>query len=661
MNSLPSQTISTFMWRSVAPAIILSALLGLLLSFVHGFVRHYQEKHQHIEQLAELVTMSASTADGTTIVAEQVAYLLENEPSIHSILFYSTPKPIDEVNQSKDDWKNALFANTVSFNYPVISHYINDSRLNNSDVIQEAVIKTDVIKKDVIKNNPTTNQRLATTQSIEQADNNSDLVGYINITLDVNELRLQWLQRSLLLWFIALILAFALALYILRKLKWLVNDIEALAEVCYLVAKNKELEQLPVIPQRFDFQELVQIKQTFIMLFNRLQEVRQDYEELAVFEQQLHSKDLSLDVQLHNFQSMITHELKTSLNAIVGGLQLLDYDHLTREQKDAVEIIQDGSDKLVLSLEQIIQLNQIQKGQISINRIEFNPLQLIADMLAEFEPIAQRKGLELVSHIHHIDYRLAGDVEKIQQILSILLSNAIKFTPVGKVMITSQLTHFDQSNRWQIGIEDTGIGIDSNHISDIFNPFFQVDSSQTRQYEGSGVGLPIVKKMAQLMDATIEVDSTLGRGTKFTLIIPMANQQQKRQQHLLAGLTVIYYYYHEVGALGKEIERLGATIIYCQHEQLAMDKMQTQTVNMVMFAEDVFPNKAESVAKHIRQLESAGNGHRALLVYWYPQYQAQYLDSFEHGLKSAGIDYCYSANYKDKALSDLLKSWLVWT
>ena len=295
---------------------------------------------------------------------------------------------------------------------------------------------------------------------------------------------------------------------------------------------------------------------------------------------------------------------------------------------------------------------------MSINCIAFNPLQLIADLLAEYEPIARQKRLELISRIHHIDYGLEGDAEKIKQILSILLSNAIKFTPAGQVTITSQLTHFDKSNRWQISVKDTGIGIDSTHIDDIFNPFFQVDSSQTRQYEGSGVGLPVVKQMAQLMGATIEVDSTLGSGTQFMLTISMTNKQQSRQQHLLAGLTIIYYYYHEVGFLAKELERLGATVIYRQHETLVIEEMNVRQVNMVMFAEDIFPSKAESLAKRIRQFESE---HRALLVYWYPPHRAKQLDSFEHGLKAAGVDYCYSATYKDKALSDLLKRWLVWT
>ena len=402
----------------------------------------------------------------------------------------------------------------------------------------------------------------------------------------------------------------------------------------------------------------MQIKQAFTTLFNRLQESKQDYEALAAFEQQLHQKDLSLDVQLHNFQSMITHELKTSLNAIVGGLQLLDDEHLNDEQKDAVDIIHNGSDKLVLALDQIIQLNQIQKGQVSLQISEFNPLQLIADLLADFEPIARQKGLALISHIHHIDYSLEGDVGKIQQILSILLSNAIKFTPVGEVSITSQLTHFDNSNRWQIRVKDTGIGIDSGFIDDIFNPFFQVDSSQTRQYEGTGIGLPVVKQMTQLMGASISVESTLGVGTEFVITIPTSNQRQSRQQQLLTGLVVVYYYDQDSGALLDELQRLGAHVICYQHEQLVIDEMQHRKVDMVMFAEDVLASKAELVAKRIRASET---DYRALLVFWYPQQRARHLDSFEHGLKAAGVDYCQVATYEDKALSNLLKSWLAWS
>lgn len=648
MNSPRSRTIPMLIWRSVVQAITLAVLAGFILSFVYGLTYHYKETHRHIDQLAAVLTASASTAEGADIVAEQVAFLLENEPSIQSILFYSTPQPISDTSQSRGDWKNALFADTVSFNYPVVSNDLQPDSLTIAATFSDA----DGLPRqssDVAASSSTTKNA------------NSTLVGYINITLDVNKLRASWFQSNALLWLVTILLAVVWALYILRKLNWPVRDLDALTEVCDIIIRTPELEKLPVIAQHFNFQELVQIKQALIVLFKRLQDVKQDYEAVAIFEQQLHSKDVSLDVQLHNFQSMITHELKTSLNAIVGGLQLLDYETLSREQKDAVDIISSGSDKLVSSLEHIIQLNQIQKGQMTIHLSEFNPLQLIADLLAEFEPVAKRKGLELISQVHHIDYGLQGDVKKIQQILSILLSNAIKFTSAGQVTITSQLTHFDKSNRWQISVKDTGIGIDNNHIDDIFNPFFQVDSSQTRQYEGSGIGLPVVKQMAQLMGASIDVHSELGVGTEFVLTIPLPNQQQAHQQQVLAGLSIIYYYYHEAGFLVEELERLGAQVICHQHEQLALDEMRHKKIDIVMFAEDVYPARAEALATRIRQIENADITHRALLIYWYPKHHVRSLESFEHGLKAAGVDYCHMVTYSDKGLSDLIKRWLVWT
>ena len=653
MNNRPTKTLPMLIWQSIMQTMILAVLAGFLLSFVYGLVQHYKEVRQHTQQLANLLTISAASADGDEVVAEQVRFLLENEQNIESILFYSTSQPIVDRNLSRDDWMNALFANTVSFNYPVIGYYTNGN-------------STLSMASDNAKFKTNTNQQTAsalpdvTLQETPPSELSTDntLVGYINITLDVTALRANWLQSNLWLRVMTTVLAIIWALFILRKLNWPSRDIAALNEVCDIVIKNPELDQLPVIPQHFKFQELVQIKQAFTILFNRLQQSKQDYEALAVFEQQLYQKDVSLDVQLHNFQSMITHELKTSLNAIVGGLQLLDDERLNDEQKDAIDIVRNGSDKLVLALNQIIQLNQIQKGQVSLQKIEFNPLQLIADLLAEFEPIASQKALALVSHIHHIDYSLEGDAEKIQQILSILLSNAIKFTPVGQVSLTSQLTHFDHSNRWQIRIKDTGIGIDSSFIDDIFNPFFQVDSSQTRQYEGTGIGLPVVKQMAQLMGASIDVDSTLGVGTEFIVTIPLSTQRQSRQQHLLAGLVIVYYYYQDSGALGDELQRLGAHVICYQHEQLIIDEMTHRKVDMVMFAEDIFPDKAEALARRIR---ASKTDYRALLVFWYPQQRAQYLDSFEHGLKAAGVDYCQVATYEDKTLSNLLKSWLAWS
>jgi len=676
MNNHPFRTFPALIRHSVLQAIVLAALAVFLLSFTYGLVQHYQQKRQHIQQLAALLTNSASTENGANLVAKQVSILLDDEPNIQSILFYSTSYPVVNLDQAtidktSDDWQNALFADTVSFNYavtnPDISVRVSNKDNNNKNTEQRAsssqplaTTSTSSKPESTAMNTRSTdtnalNKTLDSTLNSNAFDDPNTLLGYINITLDVNQLRWNWFRSHLPLWLIIIALGSVWGWFILRKLSGPVKDVAALAEACDIVNGNPELEQLPIIQQRFELQELIQIKQAFINLFARLQQAKKDYETLADFEQQLHNKDLSLNLQRHNFQSMITHELKTSLNAIVGGLQLLDNQYLNTEQKDVVAIIRKGSRQLVITLEQIIQLNKIEKGQVSINLSEFNPLQLIADLLAEYEPIAKQKGLELTSSIHHIDYILEGDATKIQQILSLLLDNAIKFTPLGKVTIESQLTHFNESNRWQINVKDTGIGIDPDHIDDIFNPFFQVDSSQTREYEGTGIGLLVVKQMAQLIGAAIEVDSTLGIGSQFKIIIPLRNQYQARQQHLFAGLVIVYYYYHEMGFLVDELQRLGATVTCHQYEQLVLDQMNTIKADVVMFAEDVLPGKAETIAKHIRKYETA---HRSLLIYWYSPHQASYLDSFEHGLKAAGIDYCHSVIRDNKVLSDRLKEWL---
>nr|WP_317199951.1 HAMP domain-containing sensor histidine kinase [uncultured Psychrobacter sp.] len=635
MKNRPQKTLSAIAWSAVLRVTLVTVLTGFLLSVIYGLVYHYKQKQQHVDQLAALLTTSASTPAGANLIADQVRLVLANEPSIESIRFYSTTYSIadnaqDKGDETRSDWQNALFSNTASFNYPVISRDV-----SSSTFIDEA---------------------LDASADTENQDTGS-LVGYLNITLDTARMRSNWLQDNLLLWLFIVGLSLTWIMFILRKINWFIKDVDALTDVFKLVIENPELKQLPVTKQRLEFKELMQAKHAFITLFERLKNTKRDYKELAILEQQLHNKDLSLNLQRHTFQSMINHELKTSLNAIVGGLQLLDSQGLNIEQKDTADIINKGAQQLVIMLDQIMLLNQIDKGQISIETREFNPLEVIADLLAKYEPIAQQKGLALVSHIHHIDYVLQGDVNKIKQMVSTLLDNAIKFTTKGEISLQSQLTHFDRSNRWQIVIKDTGIGIDADYLNDIFDPFFQADSSQTRQYEGSGIGLTVVRQMAQLIGATVEVESTPNVGSQFTLTIPMSSQHHTQQQSVFSELTVIYYYYREKGHLAATLERLGAHVHYHQYEKSVIEQMSIKKVDIVMCAEDVQITRVISLTKSIRQYEKA---HRALIIYWYPPQQAPNLGSFEHGIKAVGVDYCHSSDINSKTLMKLIKEWLAW-
>ena len=645
MNNQQSKSFLTFFYGSVFRTMAFAMLLASLLFVIFSLVIYYQEKQRHIEQSALLMATSAATVGGADLIDRQVTMLLDAEPSVQSILFYSTNRALDSIEQTDshttiDDWKNALLARTVSFDYPVTSLSV-----DNDDVMSTEMFKP-LIDYDVDK---------AVLQSSIANTNNSNVVGYINLTLDMNALRLEWLKSTLWLWALLLLMSIIYVLSIRSQLKNYVRDMQTLSKLCQTLSHHSTLEKLPVFALQSNIQELTNIKIALTSLFDHLQAARYDHEALIDIEQQLRNKELTLDIQRYNFQSMITHELKTSLNAVIGGLQLLDNQKLNIEQQDTIEMVTKGAQQLALTLEQIMQLNQLKKGQVSVTVSEFNPLQLMAELIAEFDPIAKKKGLILTSSIHHIDYSLVGDTAKIKQILSILLGNAIKFTASGQVGIQSQLTHFSRSNRWQVVIQDAGIGIETNHIDDIFDPFFQVDASQTRQYEGTGLGLPVVKQVAQLIGATIEVHSTVGVGSAFTVTMPMPNHQKTLQKSGFSSVTIIYYYYQKKGHLVDELADLGVTVICERYEKSMFDHLNAHRIDALMFAEDLSPGIVESLTRKIRQAET---DHRVLLVYWYSDQQADYLDSFEHGLKSVGIDYCHNVNISHDTLEILLDLWL---
>lgn len=652
MSTYHVRSIPTLIRRSVLQAIMVAILAGFLLSFIYGFVYYYQQKRLYIQQLADILSDIASTVDGANLAARNIGRILEEDSSIQSIVFYPSDHPAvalkqPEIEENEQDWYNSLFVDTISFNSAVTNSHADDvnNRLSfNRDKQQLSTILS--------ANNKKVNA------DIDSSIESNAVIGYINITLDLNKLRLEWVLKNIWLWLATIAFSVSCVMFIIRKLNWSAKDIGELAKVCDIIVDSPDLRELPSVQQAFNFQELSRIRLAIITLFKRLKVTEQKLESLSDFERQLHNKDVSLSMQRANFQSMITHELKTSLNAISGGIQLLNPQTLNEEQKDILAIIRQGSEHLDNTLEQIIQLNKIEKGQVSISLSDFNPLQLLADLLSEFEPIAKQKGLELTSRVKHIDYMLQGDIDKIKQILSTLIENAIKFTSSGQVVIESQLNYFHQSIRWEIKVIDTGIGIENKYIDDIFTAFFQVDSSHTREYSGLGVGLTVVNQIAQLIGASIEVSSQLDKGSEFTVTIPLRNAYQSQRHFSFTGLNFAYYYNEQTGFIVEELERLGASVTCHRYGLSVIEQLMTTTVDMIMIAEEVPPAKAAQLARYIREQEST---HRALLVYWYPEHKTPSLSSFEYGLKAVGVDFFHSTTRDSKELYNLLKQWLAYS
>jgi signal transduction histidine kinase len=221
----------------------------------------------------------------------------------------------------------------------------------------------------------------------------------------------------------------------------------------------------------------------------------------------------------------VSHELRTPLNAIKGYAQLLNdeaYGSTTNEQKITFQRILINTTQLQGMVNNLLDRAQIEQGKVTLQKSPFAPADLIETAHSALSILAKTKALALTSEITpDVPVKLTGDMLRLQQILFNLTSNAIKFTEKGSVHARIFLP---DTAHWALQVIDTGIGIPSEAQTDVFKSFWQVDSSATRQYRGSGLGLSIVKQLADLMQAEITLTSQPGKGSTFTVIFPMESK-----------------------------------------------------------------------------------------------------------------------------------------
>lgn len=220
--------------------------------------------------------------------------------------------------------------------------------------------------------------------------------------------------------------------------------------------------------------------------------------------------------------SNVSHELRTPLSAIKGYAELLSeeaYGSINKEQKTTFQRILINTTQLQGMVNNLLDHAQIEQGKITLRNSQFAPAALIESTHSALNILARTKGLELTGEIApDVPATLMGDVLRLQQILFNLTSNALKFTEHGSVQARIFLP---DASHWALQVSDTGIGIAAEAQADVFTSFWQADSSATRQYRGSGLGLSIVKELADLMGAEITLTSLPGRGSTFTVLFPM--------------------------------------------------------------------------------------------------------------------------------------------
>jgi signal transduction histidine kinase len=230
----------------------------------------------------------------------------------------------------------------------------------------------------------------------------------------------------------------------------------------------------------------------------------------------------SANVVKSQFLADMSHEIRTPMNGILGMTQLLKITGLTNEQNEYLGLIDSSGRNLLSLINNILDLSKIEAGKIELEQADFSLEKALKDVLITQAKALRDKQIHITTDIHpEVPAVINGDELRFKQIILNLVGNAIKFSDQGSITIVAEVEkRLEDTVIFHISIADTGIGIEPEQLKKIFGAFTQADSSTTRKYGGTGLGLNICRKLVELMGGSIQAESTPGAGSIFHLFLP---------------------------------------------------------------------------------------------------------------------------------------------
>jgi two-component system, NarL family, sensor histidine kinase BarA len=255
-----------------------------------------------------------------------------------------------------------------------------------------------------------------------------------------------------------------------------------------------------------------------------IEAVQESYRELQEKNREIeesYSALKELDRLKSNFLATMSHELRTPLTSVIGYSEMMLEGlggPLTAEQREYLGIIMEKGESLLQLITSILDISKIDAGRVRLVISEVDVGQVMRDAVATVMPLARKKGLKVMWEPAPLPH-VSCDREKVRQCLINLVNNAVKFTPAGGQVVLEAVPL--PGDRIGLVVTDNGIGIGSDHLPRVFDVFYQVDSSSTREYGGAGLGLAIVKSYVEAHGGEVKVLSTVGKGTTFTMVLPL--------------------------------------------------------------------------------------------------------------------------------------------